>query len=322
MAGSLADRLHGHLYTVGPRLMGRISPQPEPPHRVWKRRVVEAGRDVTLSGLLSEPEARSARSNTLAIVLHGCGGKPSSHYTTQLAYHLYQAGHTVLRLAWRGSDLEGEDFYHAGQTADLHAVLEDPALAHHQQVWAIGFSLGGHACLHFAHESTDARLVKVAAICPVLNLIQTNHFIDSSQAALYRIYTLRGLREGYAKAAARGRTPTDLAAVSRANTFRAYDALTVVPRYGFTSVDDYYTRSCVSRIVDRITRPTLILSARHDPMLPWQIADGMRARFSSAITFRWAERGGHCAFPSDVDLGLDQGGSGFEDQLHRWLLGE
>jgi|GEM_PF-4099106 len=322
MPGSLSSRLQGHYYTVGPRLFGRLSPPPELPHRVWRRRVTEHGREVVLSGLLSEPRAASTRANTLVVLLHGCGGKPQSHYTTQLARYLHQAGHTVLRLAWRGSDLEGEDFYHASQTADLHAVLSDPELAHHQRVWAIGFSLGGHACLHFAHESHDARLLKVAAICPVLNLVQTNHFIDSSRATFYRLYTLRGLREGYARAAARGRTPTDLASVAQANTFRAYDSLTVVPRYGFASVDDYYTRSCVSRVIDRIERPTLVLSARHDPMLPWQIADGMRARFSNAITFRWAERGGHCAFPSDIELGLGLGGSGFEEQLHRWLLAD
>lgn len=319
MSGSLAARLEGHFYTIGPRLLSRISPQPEPPHRVWKRSVVEDGREVVLSGLLSEPPTPGERANTLVVVLHGCGGKPASHYTTQLAHYLYQQGHTVLRLAWRGSDLAGEDLYHAGQTADLHAVLSDPTFAHHRRVWAVGFSLGGHACLHLSHESRDARLAKVAAICPVLHLIQTNEFIDSPRAAFYRRYTLRGLREGYQKTAARGRAPTEFAAVTRANTFRAYDALTVVPRYGFSSVDDYYTRTCVSQVIDRIERPTLILSARHDPMLPWQIAEGLRPRFPSAVTFRWAERGGHCSFPSDIDLQLPAGGTGFEEQLHRWL---
>ncbi len=322
MPGSFASRLEGHLFTVGPRLLRRIVPQPEPPYRIWRRAVVEEGREVVLSGLLSEPEPAGPGADTLAVILHGCGGNPQSPYATQLARHLLGQGHAVLRLAWRGADLAGEDFYHAGQTADLHAVLSDPALGHYRRVWVVGFSLGGHASLHFAHECKDARLTKVAAICPVLHLMQTNAFIDSPRATFYRLYTLRGLRAGYAKAAARGRAPTALADVARANTFRAYDALTVVPRYGFSSVDDYYTRSCVSYVIDRIERPTLILSARHDPMLPWQIAEGMRARFPSAVTFRWAERGGHCTFPSDVDLGLSLGGVGFEGQLHRWLHAE
>jgi predicted alpha/beta-fold hydrolase len=91
-----------------------------------------------------------------------------------------------------------------------------------------------------------------------------------------------------------------------------------VPRYGFGSVDDYYTRACVSRVLGRIERPTLVVSARYDPMLPARIAEAARPSFSPAITFRWAERGGHCAFPANLDLG-EAGDKGFEAQLHAWL---
>ena len=43
MLGSFAARLEGHLYTMGPRLLGRLSPQPAPPSSrlealaCWKR---------------------------------------------------------------------------------------------------------------------------------------------------------------------------------------------------------------------------------------------------------------------------------------------
>lgn len=295
-------------------MLARVRPAPEPPFRTWTTRVGEGSQQVMLSGLLSEPPG----ANTLAIVLHGCGGNPRSPYATQLARYLYEAGYAVLRLAWRGADLSGEDLYHAAQTEDIHAVLADPGLARYGRVWAIGFSLGGHACLHVAHEARDARLKAVAAVCPVLHLVQTNLFIDSPRATFYRRYTLSGLLAGYAQMHARGRAPTPLERVRRATTFRAYDALTVVPRYGFASVDAYYTEACVSRVLGRIERPTLVLSARHDPMLPAHIAESVRPLFSPAISFLWAERGGHCAFPADLHLGQDAR-PGFEPQLLAWL---
>jgi predicted alpha/beta-fold hydrolase len=311
---SFADRLHGHLYTVGPRLLARVKPQAEPPFTRWTRRVVEGAHEVALSGLLSEPDG----AQTLAIILHGCGGNPQSPYASRLARFLYDAGHAVLRLAWRGADLSGEDLYHAAQTADVHAVLADPVFERYSRVWAIGFSLGGHACLHVAHESRDLRLTAVATVCPVLHLLETNRFIDSPEAAFYRRYTLSGLRAGYVQMHARGRAPSSIEAVRRASTFRAYDALTVVPRYGFASVDDYYERACVSRVLARIERPTLVVSARHDPMLPSHIAERVLPTLSPAVTFRWAERGGHCAFPGTLDLG-EATELGLEAQLHAWL---
>jgi len=118
--------------------------------------------------------------------------------------------------------------------------------------------------------------------------------------------------------AARGLAPTPLHHVRRATTFRAYDALTVVPRYGFASVDDYYTRACASRVLGSIALPTLVVSARHDPMLPWQIAESVRPSFSPAISFLWAERGGHAGFPRDLDLG-ETASLGLEPQVHAWL---
>ena len=305
--------MHGHAYTVGTRLL-RIGRRTPPPARRWSRWLHEQGRDVVLSGLYSERPG----ADTLALLLHGCGGTTDSDYMVNHARHLFDAGVSVLRLAWRGADMLGEDLYHAAQTADIHGALSDPALAHYRKVWLLGFSLGGHACLHAAHEAQDARLTAVAAICPVLHLVQTNLAIDHPSRAFYRKYTLSGLRESYRALALRARAPTPFAHVRKARTFREYDALTVVPRYGFASVDDYYTSRCASRIVGSITRPTLVLSTRHDPILPSAIAEQVAPSFAPAVTFRMSERGGHLLFPRDLDLG-EQAPLGIEAQVHAWL---
>lgn len=309
----LLSELHGHAYTIGPRfLYGRgLTP---PPTKRWQTTCLEQGRSITLSGLYSEHES----ADTLVIVMHGCGGKPTSHYAVLAAHHFYGRGISVLRLAWRGADLDGEDIYHAAQTADVHAAIACPTFARYRRIWLLGYSLGGHCCLHVAHESREPRVSAVATVCPVLHLMQTNAAIDAPERLLYRRYVLDGLRESYLAYAARANDTSVVPHVRKASTFRAYDALTVVPRYGFASVDDYYTRACASQIVGRIERPTLVVCARRDPMLPWQIADTVRRSFSPAITFRWAERGGHAGFPRDLDLG-EAGPLGLEAQVYTWL---
>jgi predicted alpha/beta-fold hydrolase len=313
LLSALQGQLHGHAYTLVPRLLyGRR--QKAPPAESWSTRCREDDRELTITGLLSEvPSA-----DTLVIVLHGCGGAPTSHYAVMATRYFYDQGVSVLRLAWRGADLGGEDIYHAAQTADVHAAIADARLARYRRIWLLGYSLGGHCCLHVAHETKDPRLKAVATVCPVLHLMQTNVAIDAPARGMYRRYVLGGLLSNYVAYAARGQAPTPLPRVRRATTFRAYDALTVVPRYGFASVDDYYTRACASRVLGSIALPTLVVSARHDPMLPWQIAEAVRPTFSPSISFLWAERGGHAGFPRDLDLG-EAAPLGLEPQVHAWL---
>lgn len=305
--------LHGHAYTLAPRILHGRGLQ-APPAELWRTRCTDGARELAISGLLSEPRG----ADTLLIVLHGCGGAPTSHYAVMATRYFVEQGISVLRLAWRGADFAGEDIYHAAQTADLHAAIADARFAGYRRIWLLGYSLGGHCCLHFAHESRDPRVKAVATVCPVLHLIQTNVAIDAPARSMYRRYVLGGLLSNYLPFAAAGRAPTPLKRVRRATTFRAYDALTVVPRYGFSDVDDYYTRACASRIVGLIERPTLVVSARHDPMLPWQIAESVRPSFSPAVSFLWAERGGHAGFPADLDLG-ERAALGLEAQVHAWL---
>jgi predicted alpha/beta-fold hydrolase len=277
--------------------------------------IAEPQRPITITGKLSEVDG--ARS--LAVLLHGCGGTPDSFYCAAAARYFRTRGVSTLRLAWRGSDMSGEDFYHAGQTADLHAAVAAARSSGYRTIWVVGFSLGGHAVLRFASEAPEPCVRAIAAVCPVLDLPAASRAIDAPSRALYRFYTLRGLTAMYARVAARGNAPTPLAEVSRARTFRVYDALTVVPRYGFRDVDDYYESQSVHQFLPRIERPTLIISARHDPMLPSSIAQRALARLSSATTFRWAERGGHCFFPADLQLG-EHAPAGLESQLHAWLV--
>jgi hypothetical protein len=50
------------------------------------------------------------------------------------------------------------------------------------------------------------------------------------------------------------------------------------------------------RIIDRVARPALILSAADDPFVPPEIFDAPAVRNNPHITTVITERGGHCAF--------------------------
>lgn len=256
--------------------------------------------------------------DTLVVVVHGLGGHSESAYTVDAAIAVEAAGHSCLRLCLRGAQGTGEDLYHAGLTTDLRAALAHPNFADYEHLLVIGYSLGGHVALRTAVEGADARLRAVAAVCPPLDLGAVQAWLDAPARKVYREYILRELREMYAHIDRRGRAPTPLERVSRVRTLREWDALTVVPRFGFEDPDDYYRTMSVGPRLDQLTVPALLVASHHDPMIP---AASLRALADPApdpLEVCWIDDGGHVFFPRWLDAGLGAE-PGLVPQALAWL---
>jgi predicted alpha/beta-fold hydrolase len=269
---------------------------------------------VRLSGLLSE----IAGSETILLIVHGLSGNALSPYCARAASAAARASFSSLRLSLRGADYSGEDIFHGGTTEDLGAALGAPELARYKRVLLIGYSVGGHIALRVAIDPVDSRLRAVAAVCPPLDLSQATTAFDRPERALYRRHIFRSLNKAYAAAAARGRAPNSTAIVERARSCRERDSLTVVPRFGFCSTAHYYERESVAPRLHRLCTPSLVVAARHDPIIPPETISFGLAGASHALTVSWVERGGHVYFPPGLDLG-QSGPSGLESQVLAWL---
>ena len=192
--------LEGHLWTVRPWLAHRLRPRKPPPSIAWSTSVQDPTLGlVRLRGRLTQrPGARS-----LVVLVHGLGGDSSSYYVLAAANAAEQAGLSSLRLDLRGADGEGHDFYNAGLTADLRAAIGSEALAGHDTILVLGFSLGGHLTLRYATEAAlDPRVRAVAAVCPPIDLDRTAEAIDQPRAWVYRRHVLDSLKQLYAAVSA------------------------------------------------------------------------------------------------------------------------
>ncbi len=289
----------GHLWTLGPSVVHRLRPEQAPAAQPWST-TVDGGcaRAVRLTGALRERES----SDTLVVVVHGLGGALDSHYCVRAAHAIDDAGWSSLRLALRGADRAGEDFYHAGLEADLAAAFASPELARYTRLFVLGYSLGGHVSLHAAVRRVDARLAGVAAVCAPLDLDKSATAIDRRGLWVYRNHILSGLKDIYAAVAARHPVPTPLSRIMQVKHIREWDTLTVVPHYGFASVDDYYARMSVGPQLHKLQCPTLLLPSRHDPMVPPWAFEAHLAAASPQLTVRWIDAGGHVGFPEHVGL--------------------
>jgi predicted alpha/beta-fold hydrolase len=222
-----------------------------------------------------------------------------------------RAGLSCLRLNLRGADRLGEDYYHAGLTADLHAALASPELREYRRLYVMGYSMGGHVTLRLATETADPRLAAVAAVCAPVDLARAQKEIDAPALWVYRRYLLVNLGSLYAGVAARRPVPFPVDRLGEIRTFRQWDDRIVAPRFGFADAADYYARASAAPLLDTLRLPALLINSELDPMVPARSVRPALAGASPRLTVQWLRGGGHVGFPRE----------GIDGQVIAWLQG-
>lgn len=305
-----------HWRTVAPKLHRVLRPPTPSPSQPWSLDLDKAGphgERVCLTGRYHPSDgARRA-----LVTIHGLGGCTDSDYMVETAKLASDAGLACLRLNLRGSDRQGNDYYHAGLTSDLHAVLASPVLAAFETLALVGFSMGGHVALKAATEDLDPRVTAVAAVCSPLELAPCATSFDRPNRWLYRRYVMASLLDIYRAVAERRPVPLPVEEAAKLTRIRDWDEQIVAPRWDFDGPDDYYARASVGPRLSSLKVPALLVEAVADPLVP---DEAIRPALETApgITAHWVPRAGHMGFPRDVDLGMEAP-LGLEPQLLRWI---
>jgi hypothetical protein len=315
MGRRVVDTLHGHLWTILPKLADTLSPVPAPHDEPWETTVPDPRLgSVRLTGWLRT----RPHDETLFVLIHGLGGSHDSYYVTAMARWCDRVGASYLRFNMRGADRSGEDLYHAGTTDDLRAMLASERLARFSTVYLVGFSMGGHLVLRWATEpGRDARVAAVASVCAPLDLGHGAVAIQRPLGLPYQWHVLRGLKEMLRHADMRGRAPVPFERARAIRTILEWDEAVVVPRFGFASRAHYYESQSAGPRLPHVDLPTLFVAAERDPMVT---ADQLRpwlAEASDAVEVAWTS-GGHIGFPHLALAAPDPGP--LEPQVLRWLL--
>lgn len=246
------------------------------------------------------------------VLLHGLEGSSYSIYIQGILAALARDGFRATVMNFRSCARDPRDaktpilnrrprLYHSGETTDLDFVLKTLASREPRATFlAFGASLGGNVLLKWLGERPDQRLVAAAATLSVpYDLGRGARHLETPLGRLYVAAFLRTLRMKADSVAARfpeAAARVDLRRAHRATTFHQFDDAATAPLHGFAGADDYYTRSSSIGFIDRITVPTLCLSAEDDPFLAPGVLRTLRERASSAVEIRTTARGGHIGF--------------------------
>ena len=251
--------------------------------------------------------ADSARADApLLLVLHGLEGSSRSHYVVGLTRQAQARGWRAVTLNFRSCSGELNrlrSFYHSGHTADLDEVVRmlierEPGV----RLGAIGVSLGGNVLLKWLGEleaDVPAAVAGAVAISVPFDLARCAGALDRGLCRLvYGANFLVTMRDKVRLKAARDpglREIVDVPLALRARTFAEYDRAVTAPLNGFADERDYWTRASSAPYLRRIRRPTLLVNALDDPIVPpGALPDP--AELPPRVRAEFVARGGHAAF--------------------------
>jgi len=260
--------------------------------------VVEAGHGVRLLLRATWQESAHEDRPTL-LVVHGLGGSDASGYVVSMGRLAHARGWNVVRMNMRGS---GDGLalcpllYNAGLDTDLLAALS--ALSSLvPRIAVVGFSLGANLLLLMLGRRRGrlpASLSRCVAVSPPVDLSACADALEAPGNGLYERYFMQMLTESYRE---RHRARPDLFAAGRERglrTVREYDDRITAPFGGYESAAQYYERSSAGPWLASIDRPTLLLAAADDPMIP--VATVARWPVSAAVQREILPTGGHVGF--------------------------
>jgi len=191
-------------------------------------------------------------------------------------------------------------FYHSGETGDLAAVV-DLLVSREPEVrlGAVGTSLGGNVLLKWLGERNDDVPVQLRAAVGVsvpFDLVGCARRLDRGlHRTVYAANFLRTMRRKVREKARRYPGFVDVEAACRARTFAEYDRVVTAPLNGFADELDYWRRSSSGPYLSCITRPTLLINALDDPIVP---VEGLPdpSELPPRVRVEFVPIGGHAAF--------------------------
>jgi hypothetical protein len=239
------------------------------------------------------------------VLVHGLEGSSESSYMRGTGEKAFLSGFNVVRLNQRncgGSDRLTPTVYNSGLSGDFRAVLAELIAADGlREIGFAGYSMGGNLVLKMAGElgaAAPSELLGVCGVCPTADLAPCVDAIAQPGNRLYQRRFVRLLKVRMRSKARLFPGQFDLGGLAGIRTIRDFDDKITAPISGYRDAVDYYERASAVRVMQNISVPTLILTAKDDPMVPFSLFAAAAIAGNPRIEIVAPEHGGHCSFIS------------------------
>jgi len=240
-------------------------------------------------------------SRRAVILCHGLEGDSRRVYNNSCADFFLQKDYSVF--AWNNRSCGGEmnllpQLYHHASVDDLEFVVNDVLAQGFEEVYLVGFSLGGAQILNlFGRKEIDPRVKAGVSVSAPIKLKSS---AEKLKQGFNQVYLKRFIRKIKVKIDVKAKMFPDLVNTDFVPTIKTFDEIDnhfTAPLHGFTDGNDYYTKASPDYSIKQIKTPVLVINAWDDPFLGDECYPIEFAKNHPFVYLETPKHGGHCAFP-------------------------
>ena len=235
------------------------------------------------------------------LILHGLTGCHRSGHIARIADRMVARGLRTIRMdqrGWGAGSTIAVGHTHAGRSEDLLAAVEWFRATHPTTpLTLVGFSMGGNILLKLMAElgqRAPTLFDSAVVVAPPIDLARCSHNIRRGFNRIYDRSFVRRLHRQveYRRSEVDGYRDRSIEQLPR--NIYDFDNQYTAPLVGFRDAEDYYRQCSTHQILDRVHVQTLLLAAKDDPLIPFEMIH--EAVDSSSIELCATDFGGHIGY--------------------------
>ncbi len=244
----------------------------------------------------------------VVILLHGLAGNSGRPYMKGMARAFNLKAWDAVSMNFRGCSEELNRkyrSYHAGATDDLSEVITHIlSLKKYSKIALVGFSLGGNMVLKYLGEnrSRPDSLTGGVGISVPCDLAGSLGAITRMRNFIYSKRFEINLKQHLLRRAESFPDHLQKKQISSCDSIRDIDELYTSRAHGYKDASDYYKNASCINVLDKISLPTLLLSAENDSFLSSQCYPYSIAENSEYFHLEVPPYGGHVGFVTNTSI--------------------
>jgi predicted alpha/beta-fold hydrolase len=245
-------------------------------------------------------------STPIVILFHGLAGSYNSPYIQGSVKSLNKEGFNTVIMHYRGTSGKENNLarsYHSGDSADAFAYISSLKDRYERaKLFAVGYSLGANMLLKLLGEYRDnSHLDGAVAVSAPMRLDICADSMNKGVSKFYQKLLLKDLNASldkkYDTHDMQSLINLQREDIKNLKTFWDFDTAYTAPIHGFSSAQDYYTKSSARQFLKDIETPTLIIHALDDPFMTPEVLP-KESEVSKNVTLEISQKGGHVGFIS------------------------
>jgi predicted alpha/beta-fold hydrolase len=237
----------------------------------------------------------------IVIIMHGLCGCHGSPYMVRTADKLNRMGYRTIRVDMRGfgdSTFISKSHLHGGCSQDLLSVIGYAQKASPlSPISLVGFSIGGNIVLRTLgkwKDKIESIVDSAIAVCPPVDLVTCSGNLRNRGNRFYEKYFVHRMSAQLALRRRQVKGMIDTSATAVPRRLIHFDDQVTAPCWGYKGAVDYYQDASSGPWLASINVPTVILTAKDDPVVPFSMFS--QFPLSSDIELVATSHGGHIGF--------------------------